>query len=40
MRNTLTLDLVTGLVALAGVALVIHRLIFVMSPAACWTVCG
>ena len=40
MRNTLTIDLVTALIALAGVALVIHRLMFVMSPEACWTVCG
>ena len=40
MRNTLTLDLVTALVALVALALVIHRLIFVMSPEACWTVCA
>ena len=40
MRTTNALDAAAVLAVLAAVPLVIHRLMFVMSPEACWTVCG
>jgi hypothetical protein len=40
MRRAVALDAVAVLAVLAAVPLVIHRLMFVMSSEACWTVCG